>query len=90
MHRYKGTPLAALPEKKTGRHRFIVIASYVVSHDTVNSLYDDSEQVILDQENLWDLSVGCIDCEQPYSKELKNYCDAPEYKDPGYGNRNEE
>jgi len=76
-----GEPRRQLPPKKPGRHRFVAIATYAISEENVQSMYvDDGNQVHLDHENLWDLSVGCIDCEQPMSKNLKKFCDAPEYE----------
>jgi len=86
MHKFTPQSFTQIPEKKRGRHRFIAIASYVVSHESAAKSVSGEEQMILDQENLWDLSIGCIDCERPYDKYLKNYCDAPEYKDARYGN----
>jgi len=77
---------ADLPEKKKGRHRFIAIASYVISHETAVKAIEGTGQAIMDQENIWDLSIGCIDCEQPYEIGMTKYCQGPEYKDPKDGN----
>ena len=73
-----------LPEKKKGRHRFIAMASFILSDEAAYGAYggSDMDAPILDGENLWDLSVGCIDCEQPMSPDLKKYCDAPAYMPP--------
>lgn len=80
MHSFstEGMTFKSLPEKKRGRHRFIAVASYTISDEAARH----ETPAILDQENLWDVSVGCIDCEQPWTPDMKRFCDAPGYVDP--------
>lgn len=66
-----------LEEKKPGRHRFVAVATYAVSHESVTQ--EDGGSMILDQENLLFVDIGCIDCEKPYSPDLRNYCEGEEY-----------
>jgi len=84
MHSFltDGMTYRPLPEKKRGRHRFVAIASYVISDEVARKAETHEAPAILDQENLWDVSIGCIDCEQPWTSDMKRFCDAPGYVDP--------
>lgn len=77
-----------LPPKKTGRHRFVAIATYSLTVDEVEAIHDPERQrtVHLDHENFAFMTAGCIDCEMPWSAELKRFCEAPEWKDPQHDN----
>jgi hypothetical protein len=71
--RYKGTSLGGydqgaigkLPEKQTGRHRWIVITTYTIT-DGQAAAADAGARVNLDHENRIGIQVGCLDCEGEY------------------------
>ena len=69
-----------LARKQPLHHRWIATASYTLSAEQAEAIYAPGNQVILDETNLWDLSVGCIDCEQPYPSVKDQKCRAPEYR----------
>lgn len=71
-----------LPEKKPGRHRFIMMATFTTSEEAVKHAYEGTDVVLFDQENIWDVAFGCIDCEEPYTPKLRRFCPAPEYIPP--------
>lgn len=74
-------PKARLPKKERGKHRWIVLATYVVSEEAADISHNDPEgNVLLDNENLWDISTGCIDCEETYQMIRAIPCPAPEWK----------
>lgn len=68
-----------LPDKKVGRHRFIAIASFTITEEGAQAARQGDSPAILDHENLWDISIGCVDCEQPYAPDLKRYCPGPTF-----------
>lgn len=74
--------MAPLPEKKPGRHRFIAVASFVTSEETIHASYEGSGVGLFDHENLWDFAFGCIDCEEVWTKDLRRFCAAPAYVPP--------
>lgn len=73
-------PMRDLPDKEGRRHRWIVIATHVASDDVVKRSFRDGEGIILDNESLWDITIGCIDCEEIYEIAKSRPCHAPEYK----------
>lgn len=73
----------ALPRKQPLRHRWIAVTSFILSEEQAEGMYSDNSRVILDGTNLWDLSVGCIDCEEIYPDAKDTKCRAPEYREPG-------
>lgn len=79
-HQYTAEKKVELPEKQHRRHRWIAMATYTVTEGEVLRVHVPGEQVILDETNLWDFQVGCIDCEQPYPIVKDRSCFAPEYQ----------
>ena len=69
-----------LPPKKSGRHRFVAIATFAISEEAARGAELRTDPAILDHENLWSVNVGCIDCEEPWELTMKNFCDAAEYR----------
>lgn len=57
-------PMAKLPEKQPGKHRFIVSAVYVLSDQQARDSFDPDTEKFLDHESLFALSAGCWDCEK--------------------------
>lgn len=57
---------AQLPTKEPGRHRWVLIASYTVTEESVFAEARGDGATFLDHENRYAMSLGCIDCEQPY------------------------
>lgn len=73
-----------LPEKKPGRHRWVAIASFIISEEGAKAAHDpDTQSPHMDMENLWDVGIACIDCEEIYTPELRRFCEGPTYQDPG-------
>lgn len=74
-------PKARLPKKERGKHRWIVLASFVISDEAAHAANEGGDQpAILDNENMWDISIGCIDCEEPYNMIRAIPCPAREWK----------
>lgn len=53
-----------LPPKVAGQHRWIATAMYNISEPEVRDAYDPAVEKHMDNENLVDVSFGCIDCEK--------------------------
>lgn len=79
-HQFEGRPAAQLPPKETSKHRWICIASYVVTDqmamDAMSPKTEDRPMHLLDHENLWHLAIGCVDCELPYETHAHEPCRA--------------
>ena len=60
---YEARPMAKLPAKQAGRHRWIVSAAWTASEAMLAKLGPDSRQ-FMDHENLMQITIGCWDCEQ--------------------------
>ena len=60
-----------LPPKRLGEHRWIATAGFILSDEAVSGAYDKDQLKFLDQENIFTLSVGCWDCEQPIGDPAK-------------------
>lgn len=60
---YEARPMAQLPEKQRGVHRWIAAASYVVTPQMARDAMDEAIPKFLDNENLFYLGIGCWDCE---------------------------
>ena len=69
------TAYGSLEDKRPGRHRFVAIATFSLSHESALEASKPGNSVMLDQENLLFVDIGCIDCEEPYSPELRNFCE---------------
>lgn len=52
-----------MPDKARGKHRWIVIATYAVTAESLRGAGRGEDQH-LDMENLVQLAAGCVDCEQ--------------------------
>ena len=61
---YEARKPKELPPKVPGRHRWIAIASYTMTVESVRVARDADIPKYLDQENLFMLAVGCYDCER--------------------------
>lgn len=70
--------LKGYPPKKPGRHRFIVVVSYNITHEALKQATTGGEAQ-LDMENIADMSAGCIDCEMEWPPR-HNYCRAPAFE----------
>ena len=62
---YEATGHAELPDKVAGKHRWIAAGSWVLRDIDVEKAHDADTMKFLDNENLFQLSIGCWDCEQP-------------------------
>lgn len=54
-----------LPDKVIGKHRWIVVALYSVTADSLKAA-SRGEQAVLDHENIIHILAGCYDCEEEY------------------------
>jgi hypothetical protein len=63
--KYEATGHAELPEKIAGKHRWIATGAWVLRDIDVEKAHDADTMKFLDNENLYNLSIGCWDCEQP-------------------------
>lgn len=64
-HTYEARRMAKLRPKVPGKHRWMAIGSWVLSDEFAAGAMDPDLMKYLDNENLFDLSIGCWDCEQP-------------------------
>lgn len=64
------------PEKKPGQHRWIALASYVLSDEQAAAATDNTDTVLLDHENRMMTALSCIDCEMPYEAVRDQPCEA--------------
>jgi hypothetical protein len=71
-----------LPPKGWRKHRWIAVASHVLSEEQAEGAYEPGNRVLMDGSNLWTFSIGCIDCEEPYESVKDKRCNAPAYIDP--------
>lgn len=77
--RFEARPHAELPPKVTGQHRWIATAAYVVTIDEVRTMFDPERLKFLDHENLFELAIGCWDCEQVLGAiEVDSHCPGEE------------
>ena len=60
---YEARPMAKLPAKRAGKHRWIVAASWTASEAMLAKLGPGARQ-FMDHENLLSINIGCWDCEQ--------------------------
>ena len=68
-HQYEvkqDTPLVSMPDKARGNHRWVVLATFTTTGQNLRANARGEGDVLLDRENLIDISVGCVDCEQPW------------------------
>jgi hypothetical protein len=63
-------PMAQMPDKIPGKHRWIAIACYIMSDDQVSKAMDPKELKFLDHESMYELSVGCWDCEKQLGSQI--------------------
>lgn len=64
-HRFEAKPMKPLPPKEPGKHRWIAIASYVVSDVQARDAMAVDIPKFLDHESMFDIGIGCWDCEEP-------------------------
>jgi len=70
-----------LPDKIGTAHRWVVIATHNISESALMSNIKDGEEIHLDLENLFDINVGCIDCEEVFQVTLLGgKCSAPAWE----------
>ena len=72
-----------LPRKQPLHHRWIAVVSYTLSPEQAEGVHEPGNKVLFDESNIWDIAVGCIDCEEPYPVVKDKRCRAPEYRPPG-------
>lgn len=73
-------PSQKLAPKQPGQHRWIATALYSITEPEVRSAYDPAVEKHMDNENLVDVSFGCIDCEKPLGMiQPGSVCLAPAY-----------
>lgn len=58
-------PMATLPAKVPGKHRWVASVAYVMSERAVSNARDPDVTKLLDHENLLNIAIGCWDCEHP-------------------------
>lgn len=68
---YDQAALGQLPPKAVGKHRWVALASYVLTEAEVRSETASREggafkPTLLDNRNRWAFSIGCVDCGQQY------------------------
>lgn len=73
---YKVTRSAQLPPKRTGKHRWVAAASWIISPNQYDQL-DTTEIKLLDRENIMYLAIGCWDCELTYGEAKDTMCTSP-------------
>lgn len=64
-HTFEARPHAQLPQKVTGKHRWIASAAYVLTDLQAEHAHDEDFPKYLDHESLYYIGIGCWDCEQP-------------------------
>jgi hypothetical protein len=57
-------PMAQLPPKRPGKHRWVASVAYVMSERAVSNARNPDITKLLDHENLLNIAIGCFDCEQ--------------------------
>ena len=67
--------LVDLPDKEPGRHRWIAACAYTLT-PTQAAAADAGARVTLDLDMLFTMTVGCLDCEEPYAKVRTERCPA--------------
>lgn len=78
-HRYEARPSAQLPTKVLGEHRWVALASYVLTVEQAATAMDADTPKFLDHENLFHIGIGCWDCEQYLGQiEADSRCSATE------------
>lgn len=70
-HKFEAVEHRDLPAKRLGQHRWIATAGYFLTDEAVSGAYDKDQMKFLDHENLFTLSIGCWDCEQPLGDPAK-------------------
>lgn len=66
------------PDKVAGQHRWIVLATYVISNGQAAAA-ESGARVNLDHENRIGLHTGCLDCEGEYNEVKGKPCPAEGY-----------
>lgn len=61
---YEARRFAKLPDKTEGKHRWMAVGSWVLNDDQARDAHDPDVKKFLDHENLFDIGIGCWDCEQ--------------------------
>lgn len=62
---FEARPSADLPDKVTGKHRWVATGAWVLRDIDAEKAHDPDTMKFLDNENLMNLSIGCWDCERP-------------------------
>jgi hypothetical protein len=62
-------PELLIPER-SGDHVWVTVVAFVSASDTMRKAFNNSEQVLLDSENIASVSSGCYICEEPFSIRL--------------------
>lgn len=72
-----------LPPKRWRVHRWVAIASFILSDEQAEASRHPGGKAAMDGSNLWSLSVGCIDCEKTYDEAAGRRRNGETYIDPG-------
>jgi hypothetical protein len=67
-------PLAEMPVKRNGQHRWVAMACYTLSEADAAAM--DEKAVTLGPERLVSFHVGCYDCERPYEQAVGAPCES--------------
>lgn len=64
-HVQRAEPTADLPPKEPGRHRWMVVAAWIVDETVAAEAMDRTKRHVMDNSTLLEIGVACYDCEQP-------------------------
>jgi hypothetical protein len=67
-YEFRGSRPELLVPARPGEHVWIAAAAYVLAAERIRGRLTD--HVLLDSENLAELTIGCYVCEQPWSERL--------------------
>lgn len=59
-----------LVPKRPGDHVWVTVVVFVSSADKLRKAYANTEQVLLDAENIASVATGCYVCEESFSDRL--------------------
>ena len=69
------------PAKVPGRHRWIAVVTHTLSDEAARRGHAvGAGPVLLDVETMLDMSIGCLDCEQPFHDVADEPCRASAYR----------
>lgn len=80
---HRSTPMAELPDRVPGRHRWVAVAGYVLTDDQARLGAEGATQVVLSPNMLYVFGISCIDCERPYHQAVRDLCPGAPLDLPG-------